>query len=660
MDVKLDEEINVKNVVKKLLDMTSARGKRGTDRSDQITRLTRLHKIAMASNLGPAMDVKCLFAIISAIFDSSYKISEAMKSEMWAKHLETIERTLDLLHLHISPDQEPLATGEHIPDDSESLEAPPYRVRGCILAVVERTEEEYNKVLQSLDAHSTEYVDRLKDEPRVCKIIIRTQDYLEKNPEERPSSELCRIYMKRIESIYFKHDRGILKTAIPNLKSESDLTQDVEEKEGGGEEKSVVADSIDLMEKFCTFIYAKDTTDRIRTKAMLCHIYHLALHDKWYRARDLMLMSHLQDNIQHADIPIQILYNRTMVQLGLCAFRHGSIKDAHHALLDIQSGGRAKELLAQGLLMQRGFERTPEQEKVERQRQIPFHMHINLELMECIYLVSAMLLEIPYMAAHEFDMQRRLISKSYHYQLRLSERQALVGPPETMREHVVAASKAMKRGDWKACRDFIINDKMNAKVWNLMPQSSKIFSMITHKIQEETLRTYLFTFSCVYDSMSLESLATTFELDVASVHSIVSKMIISEELMASLHEPTTTVVMHRTEPSHLQSMALQLSEKFSTLVDHNERINEIRQGTFFSYQKKNQGEGGGGYRGRGGGNYRGRGGGEGGGYRGRGGYRGGGRGGGGRGGDGEDGEGGGYQGGGYRGRGGYRGGGRGG
>merc|ERR1719431_1230042 len=261
---KKDEEINVKNVCKKLFEMTSARGKRGTDRTDQITRLQRLHKIAMANNLGPAMDAKCLFAIISAMFDSSYKISEAMKSEMWGRLLDTIERTLDLLQLHLDPNEPPLVTGEHIPDDSESLETAPYRVRGCILAVVERTEEEYNKVLQSLDAHSTDYVDRLKDEPRVCQIIIRTQDYLEKNPEERPSSELCRIYMKRIESIYFKHDRGILKTAIPNLKSESDLTQDVEEKEGGGEEKSVVADSIDLMEKFCTFIYAKDTTDRIR------------------------------------------------------------------------------------------------------------------------------------------------------------------------------------------------------------------------------------------------------------------------------------------------------------------------------------------------------------------------------------------------------------
>ena len=126
--------------------------------------------------------------------------------------------------------------------------------------------------------------------------------------------------------------------------------------------------------------------------------------------------------------------------------------------------GKVKELLAQGLLPQRQHERSKEQEKIEKQRQMPFHMHINLELLECVYLVSAMLIEIPYMAAHEFDARRRMISKNFYQQLRSSERQSLVGPPESMREHVVAAAKAMRNGNWSACNNFIINEKMNAKV----------------------------------------------------------------------------------------------------------------------------------------------------------------------------------------------------
>nr|XP_040032066.1 eukaryotic translation initiation factor 3 subunit C isoform X2 [Gasterosteus aculeatus aculeatus] len=664
-------EINVPVVVKKLNEILQARGKKGTDRAAQIELLHALANIAGENNLGQGVLVKIKFNIIASLYDYNPNLAAFMKPEMWKKCLECIDELLDILFEHND-----IFIGENIAEDSESLiiSDQPFRVRGCILTLVERMDEEFTKIMQNTDPHSQEYVDNLKDEGHVCGIIDRLLDYME---TKGSTEEICRVYLRRIMHTYYKFDYKAHRRSL-GLPVESKSEQDQEESEG--------EDSAVIMDRLCKFIYAKDRTDRIRTCAILCHIYHHALHSRWYQARDLMLMSHLQDNIQHADPPVQILYNRTMVQLGICAFRQGMIKDAHNALLDIQSSGRAKELLGQGLLMRNMQERNAEQEKIEKRRQVPFHMHINLELLECVYLVSAMLLEIPYMAAHEFDARRRMISKQFHHQLRVGERQPLLGPPESMREHVVAASKAMKMGDWRTCHSFIINEKMNSKVWDLFPETQRVREMLVRKIQEESLRTYLFTYSSVYDSISMGTLSEMFELEIPTVHSIISKMIINEELMASLDQPTQTVVMHRTEPTSLQNMALQLAEKLGSLVENNERVFDLKQGIYGGYFNRDQKGGyqqnksynrdqkggyqqnksynrdqrGGGYQGGGGGGYQGggggyHGGGGGGGYHGGGGYQGGGGGGGYHGGGG----GGGYHGGGGGG-GGYHGGGGGG
>ena len=44
------------------------------------------------------------------------------------------------------------------------------------------------------------------------------------------------------------------------------------------------------------------------------------------------------------------------------------------------------------------------------------------------------------------------------------------------------------------------------------------------------------------------------------------------------------MVMHRTEPSRLQSLSLQLSDKLAQLVENNERLLELRPGG--NYLKK--------------------------------------------------------------------------
>lgn len=395
-----DAEIDVALVVNKLNEVMAARGKKRTDRKLQIEFLRELRTISEEKKLGAAVAAKIRFNIVSAIFDYNPKVSEPMKLEHWSKLLEEIQALIKLLLAN-----EDIVLSENILDENEEYDTAPYKIRGCMLTAVERLDDEFTKLLKECDPHSNEYVDRLKDEVTVTNVIEQVVQYVERLGNEM---ETCRIYLRKIDHLYYKFDPNVLKKRKAQLPASS-LT------------------SVDEMERLCRFIYAKDQTDRLRTRAILSHIFHHALHDNWFQARDLVLMSHLQETIHHSDPPTQILYNRTMANLGLCAFRHGNIKDAHQCLVDLMMTGKPKELLAQGLVPQRQNERSLEQEKVEKQRQMPFHMHINLELLECVYLVSAMLLEIPYMAAHEFDARRRMISKTFYQQLRSSERQSLVG-----------------------------------------------------------------------------------------------------------------------------------------------------------------------------------------------------------------------------------------
>ena len=43
------------------------------------------------------------------------------------------------------------------------------------------------------------------------------------------------------------------------------------------------------------------------------------------------------------------------------------------------------------------------------------------------------------MSLRDYKNKKLLISKQFNFQLKLSEKQAVVGPSENMREHVVAA-----------------------------------------------------------------------------------------------------------------------------------------------------------------------------------------------------------------------------
>ncbi|GAA6004311.1 translation initiation factor eIF3 core subunit c [Rhodotorula paludigena] len=549
-------------IYKALTAVLEARGRKNTDRNEQIRTLDGLLEVAATTY----QKIRVVLALIAAHLDYNPAANAYMPLESWSAAREQLDALLQLLL-----DDDKYAVREEAPDYDDQVERAPSEsepvvvIRGSVMSFVERLDDEFTKSLQNLDPHAGEYIDRLKDERIIYATIVTAQVLFERQGAVG-QDHLDRVVMRRLEHIYCKPDAvtRALEASLPSVASQSAVWPSSTESSQASSFSALA-----LVRALCVRLY-KTTNSLLRTRAMLSHIYHYALHDDYYTARDMLLMSHLQDTVGNADVQTQILYNRTVVQVGLCAFRLGLIREAQSTLQEIFATQRVKELLAQGVQAQRYSTITPEQERAERARQLPFHMHINLELLEVVYLVSSMLLEVPLLAQSAGDaeqLKKKVVSRTFRRMLDYANRQVFVGPPENKRDHVMQATKALQQGDWRKCVELV----HAIKVWGLMPNEKEVKEMIARKIQEEGLRTYLFTYAPHYTTLSLQHLATTFDLPLSTATSLVSKMIWTEQLDAKLDPVQQVVVLQAEVVTPLQRLALSLVDKAAQLADGSER-----------------------------------------------------------------------------------------
>ena len=193
------------SILKHLRTIMESRGKKNTDRTEQIKVMEKLLEVSTT----PYQQIRVLLTLISTRFDLSTGTQTFMSQEQWKSAEKEFGKLLEVLEAH--SELVVVETAEEWEDD----EKPPtvaagekLKIPGSIVSYVERLDDELTRSLQHIDPHTAEYIDRLSDEGALYNNIVRALLYTEglsKDSSLQISQDsLNRTVMRRLEHVYFK------------------------------------------------------------------------------------------------------------------------------------------------------------------------------------------------------------------------------------------------------------------------------------------------------------------------------------------------------------------------------------------------------------------------------------------------------------------------
>lgn len=193
------------SILKHLRTIMESRGKKNTDRAEQIKIMEKLYEVAST----PYQQIRVLLTLVSTRFDLTTGAQTFMSQEQW----KAAEQELGTL-LKVLESNRNLVVVENAEEWEDDEKAPAivdgqkFKIPGSVVSYVERLDDELTRSLQHIDPHTAEYIDRLSDEGALYNNIVRTQLYTENLRQDEglevPQDSVNRIVMRRLEHVYFK------------------------------------------------------------------------------------------------------------------------------------------------------------------------------------------------------------------------------------------------------------------------------------------------------------------------------------------------------------------------------------------------------------------------------------------------------------------------
>ncbi|CCD26826.1 translation initiation factor eIF3 core subunit c NDAI_0I02580 [Naumovozyma dairenensis CBS 421] len=537
-----------------------SRGKKNVNQQDLLRTLEEL--LVMAKN--PFESIMAYLTLIPLRFDVSSTLSY-QPIEQWKASYNDIISLMNILDENRTTYQvsELAIPTDSIEDEPTADSNGVKKILGSLFSFVERLDEEFKKSLLNIDPHSSDYLFRLKDEQSIYNLILRSQLYLEATlPQDEQEKLLARPFIKRLDHIYYKSEKLITKMESSAWKS---VSASHYSSNFIAQPETIDNEYITKLVTTLSQVLSKNTDGALRKRAALYNIYYHALNIDFYQAKDMLLSTNVQANINTSDPSLQILFNRVVVQLGLSAFKACLIEECHQVLNELLSASHLREILGQQTL-QRVTSTGDDREK----QCLPYHQHINLDLIDVVFMTCSLLIEIPQMTAFYSGIKVKRIpysQKSIRRALEYYDKASFQGPPETSRDYILFAAKAMQKGDWQKSVAYL----KDIKAWNLLPNVDTVLENLTERVQVESLKTYFFTYKRFYSSFSVKKLADLFNLPEDKIIMVLDTTISNLDINAKFNEDKTILVIEKgDEITKLEEVALKLNKEVKIVK---ERLN---------------------------------------------------------------------------------------
>lgn len=221
--------------------------------------------------------------------------------------------------------------------------------------------------LLSLSINSHDYlVNFLRFEPEYIKFI---SDFLSSCKKYASSKQLSIIYSKLFDSLHAKSSQFLRNF----VESNAHLFKDALD----------IALQTSNTRILCYLSFIFSSIGRIDdSKQLINRVYEM-------------------EPIDEDDKILFVLFNRTLVNYGIGCALSGYFVESYKSLYNICLSGHFKELLGQDFSIARNTDRFA---RSERQCLLPPHLHIDLELLESLFLIVGFTLELSRFATKEFNL----------------------------------------------------------------------------------------------------------------------------------------------------------------------------------------------------------------------------------------------------------------